>query len=121
MKFILEIILMLIPGVLFVGGLLFSTHDFKVGIVSIFLSFIIWSITAELEDNKKDSIPRKLIRGLSIPVLLFILMFLFGIAAYYQEVAYIKYGMLGYLIVGPLGIVLIVFLLKMISEKLNSD
>ena len=109
----------MISTALFFGGLLSS--DLKVGIVSIFLSFIIMSISAELEDNKKDSILRKLIRGLSMPVLLFIFVFLCGITAYYQELFYIKYGLLGYLIIGSLGIVLITFLLIMISEILNSD
>lgn len=122
MKFLVEIVLHIIAMLfLFIGSTMAIMGDnLFIGIVLIFSSFAIWGITAELEDNKKDTPFKKIILGLRIPILMITLIIVLTIAAYYQAVAYEKFGVLGYYAIGPIGICILGVIFLRLKEFLKN-
>jgi len=114
MKYILEIVIHCIATILFVSGPIIAFGNPTLGIGLFFTSFFIFGILGEFQENKKETQLKKIILGLRIPILMIILFTVLAIAAYYQAVAYEKFGVLGYYAIGPIGIwVLCVIFLRL--------
>jgi hypothetical protein len=112
----------LIPNFLFIAGMLLAIGgQLVIGFSLILLSIFIWEVSSKFEDNEKDSILKKLKSALILPILLTLVILGLGIWGYSQELALDKFGMLGYLLIGPIGIYLIYKIITKIKESLKGN